>query len=43
MRRSSSTHAVVCAACAFMLISCVLGNLVSGGSGLAVAGGMVDS
>ena len=43
MRRSSSTHVVLCAAGAFMLSSFVLGNLVSGGSGLTVAGGMVDS
>ena len=43
MRRSSSTHAVVCAAGAFMFSSFVLGNLVSGGSGLTVVEGMVDS
>ena len=43
MRRSSSTHAVVCVAGAFMLSSFILGNLVSGGSGLTVAGGMVVS
>ena len=43
MRRSSSTHAVLCAAGAFILSSLVLGNLISGGSGLTVAGGMVDS
>ena len=36
MRRSSSTHAVVCVAGAFMFSSFVLGNLVSDGSGLTV-------